>query len=440
MRALRRIGRIGQRGIVGVAALIFILIVAFFAMTQASTISSSNMIDSTRQLDSVEALFLAESAIEHVGYRYVTSTSSTPCDPTELGVGEADVAMGRGVFRVLAVYSTNFDGGSLTNPNTTCRVRVQGEITGTRVTRTLDTLVGTEDDLISISSLNPNFNNNPYTGTRANDYANAPQQWTLTGGTQGFPYIGWDKNGGPDGSRAAFARKTQAGSGTASSGGAFQVPSASPIQIDVQSGKTLRLTFDFRVWTRGNSQQEMQFSPRLVFNTCSPGTCLLVVNASGAAGGACDSNGTAGWCESGPTASGSPRQSNGQAPNGCGYIDTACFESGPADATACPTWTGTYSAQESTQCASYNPPSGANGYETGYLTYVIPATVGTGTDDQPKIRLTSIKMEDDASPPNGRIRGKDGQITWIWIDNLRLSVPALSGGGPSKMWREVAAP
>jgi hypothetical protein len=66
--------------------------------------------------------------------------------------------------------------------------------------------------------------------------------------------------------------------------------------------------------------------------------------------------------------------------------------------------------------------------------------VGTGTDDQPKIRLTSIKMEDDASPPNGRIRGKDGQITWIWIDNLRLSVPSVSGGGPSKMWREVAAP
>ena len=41
---------------------------------------------------------------------------------------------------------------------------------------------------------------------------------------------------------------------------------------------------------------------------------------------------------------------------------------------------------------------------------------------------------------SGALQGKDGQITWIWLDNLRLSVPSLAGGGPSKLWREVAAP
>jgi hypothetical protein len=113
-----------------------------------------------------------------------------------------------------------------------------------------------------------------------------------------------------------------------------------------------------------------------------------------------------------------PRQSNGSAPNGCGYIDTPNFESG--------TGTSTYSA-----CSSFAPPTGATGYKTGYVTYSIP---GSGT-----AHLTGINFQDTASPPNGRIKGKSGQITWIWIDNLRLSVPGLNGGGPSKIWREVSA-
>ena len=415
--------RSAQRGIVGMVALMFIILVVFFAMTQASTITASNISDSQRQLDSVEALFLAESGIEHIGYRFVTSGSPAVCTDAQMGVGEADVALGRGAFRVLATFTTDWDGDTL--PATMCRVRVQGEITASKVKRTIETLVATEDDFISISSLNPNFNNAPYDDTRVDDglTANKPANWDLTGGTQGLAYIAWDQNGGNSDNnltcktdatitcnRAAFARKTTSGSGTASSGGAFTIPDATPIMI--YAPKTLRLTFDFRVWTRGNSDQEMQFSPRLIFSSGA-------ISATGKGGGACDPNGTNGICESGPTASGSPRQSNGQAPDGCGYTDTAGFESGTG---------GPNVASSGPACP--NPPVGTTGYVTGYLDYNL---TGSG-----QVQLTSVSFSN--ADTSGALRGKDGQITWLWIDNLRLTVPSLSGGGPSKMWREVAAP
>ena len=425
------------------AALMFVIIVALFAMSQAAQMSASNITDSTRQADSVEALFLAESAIERAGYLFVNSSPVT-CNDATLGAPSGDFTTGRGAYRVLATFTTDFDGVTAL-PSTMCRVRVQGEITATRVTRTLETIVATDDDLISISSLNPNYNITPYDDTRVDDEDHAPQNWTLTGGTQGMSYIAWDQNGGNDSDnvtcktsgtvicdRAAFARKTNPGSGTASAGGAFNT-TGTPIMITAP--KTLRLTFDFRVWTRGNSDQEMQFSPRLVFDS-GP------FEASGTAGGDCDVNGTAGWCESGPTVGYNPGW-KGNFGDGCGYIDTPCFESGEADATLCPAYnpasgyTGVNGTTGSdagtrTECLAegHNPPVGTTGYRTGYLTYNI---TGSGP-----IQLTSVNFT--RADGTGALRGKDGQITWLWIDNLRLSVPGLTGGGPSKLWREVATP
>lgn len=434
--------RHAQRGIVGLLALMFIIIVVFFAMTQASTISSSNITDSSRQADAVEALFLAESAIEKVGYRFVTSGSPPTCDGATVGVGEGDITLGRGAYRVLAVYTTGF-GGSGTLPSTQCRVRVQGEITATRVTRTIDTIVGTEDDLISISSLNPNFNAVPYDDTRVDDEDHAPTNWSLSGGTAGtgsMAYVAWDQTGGNSDDnltcrtdaaipcdRAAFARKTDTGTGVASAGGAFNTTG---VPIYITAPKTLRLTFDFRVWTRGSSSQEMFFSPRLVFDT---GT----FEATGDSGGDCSSTSAAGWCESGPTASGSPAW-KGSYGKGCGYIDTACFESGPADG-SCPTYDPdssyngvggtTGSGGRYSECVGdgHNPPVGSTGYRTGNLTYNI---TGSG-----QVQLTSISFT--RADGTGALKGKSGNITWLWVDNLRLSVPSLSGGGPAKNWREV---
>jgi hypothetical protein len=245
----------------------------------------------------------------------------------------------------------------------------------------------------------------------------------------GWAFHGWDKDGGPDGSRAAFTRKTDPGTGSATTGGAFTV--GTPIAITAP--KTLRLTFDFRVWTAGGSNQEMTFSPVLVFT--DGGVTTYYKPRTITSGGDCQQGGsTVGWCESGCTIpscnSSQPKSNSSGTPIGCGYIDTSVsgswFESGPGSPT--------YS-----KCSSFTVPSGATGYKTGYLTYDIP---GSGT-----VHLTGISFD---CPTTGsgtvvttcttaaRWSSKSGQVTWIWIDNLRLSVPGINGGGPSKLWREVA--
>jgi hypothetical protein len=440
-----------QQGVIGIVALMFILIVTLFAMSQAATISASNVSDSARQADGVEALFLAESAIEYAGGLYVSQATPDCTNTAHTGVGTT-VSMGRGSYTIVAAYSSGFGGSGIlsTSPYQDCRIRVKGAITSTGVTRYIDTIVSKQDDEISIASLNPNFNDplwgcntspatcNPVTETRDNDFAHGPNQWSLVGGNPtGLPYIGWDKQGGPDGSRSAFARKTKSGSGTLVSGGAFNL--ASPIPINVNTSKVLRLTFDFRVWTRGGSFQEMSFSPVLTFNdhitnsncTTKPGTTTPIgctPDTTILAGGDCASSSSVGWCESACTmpsnCASQPSQSTGSGPtNGCGYIDTTGFETGPG--------TTGYSS-----CSSFTVPSGSTGYKTGYVSYTIypPAGQTSGT-----VHLTGIKFEGMEASPVGRLSGKSGQITWIWIDNLRLSVPGVNGGGPSKLWREVAS-
>jgi Tfp pilus assembly protein PilX len=418
-----------QRGVIGIVALMFILIVTLFAMSQAATISTSNIIDSSRQADSVEALFLAESAIEYAGGLYVSQATPSCTNTAHTGVGTS-VSLGRGTWSIVNAYLTSFGGsGTLpTTPYQVCRIRVQGKITSTGVTRTIDTIVSKEDDVISIASLNPNFNDplwgckttpatcSPSTETRDQDFGHLPNQWILTGGTQGLAYIGWDKDGGPEGSRAAFTRKTTTGIGAATTGGAFTITTP----ISITAPKVLRLTFDFRVWAAGASSNQMQFSPRLQFNTGTYSSTYV-------AGGDCD-NSVTGECQSDCTipnchvtvtgkAVNEPikNQGSGSMANGCGYIDTSGFESGFG--------MPSYNAG----CKDALVPSGSTGYKTGYLTYSIP---GSGS-----INLTGIDFK--RSDGTGALKGKSGSVVWIWIDNLRLSVPGVNGGGPSKVWREV---
>lgn len=455
-RARRHIRLARQRGIAGLVALMFIMIIAFFAMSQTASISASSLVDSSRQLDSVEAIFLAESAIEHVGHRFVASGATPTCDDATVGAGEAPVTLGRGTFKVIGAYTTQFDGTTALSSSKLCRVRVQAEVTSTKVTRTLDVIVGTDADVISISSLNPNFNLNVFEGDRADDDVNIPVNWALTSNAAGsgsMAFVAWDHTGGNsndnltckttgvDCDRAAFIRKSDTGTGTASAGGAFNT-SGTPIWI--KAPKTLRLTFDFRVWARtggGGGANYMFFSPRLVFDTGS-------VEATGAAGGDCDASSNAGWCESPNTSPGSPAW-KGSYGKGCGMIDTVCYESGQADATLCPgydpdtsyngpTGVATGTAGTYAECVGdgHSPPIGTSGYRTGYLTYVVPCTgtcLSTG-----EVQLTSISFT--RSDGGSGFSGKPGAVVWVWVDNLRLSVPSLSGGGPAKMWREVATP
>jgi hypothetical protein len=459
--------RTAQRGVIGIVAVLFVLVVALYAMSQAATISSSNVSDSTRQADSVEALFIAESAIEYVGYRFVNSDPVTCSVATVFpsGVGTW-VNVGRGAYTVLMADQFKFDG---TTPltSTECRVRVQGKVTSSGVTRTIDTVVSKEEDVIAISSLNPNFNAPVYEGSRKNDESNPPTSWALTpstAGTGSMLFVPWDYLGGNDDDniggacksnaqdcdRALFLRKTDTGSGTATAGGAFNT-TGTPINITVPStgSKTLRLTFDFRVWGRSGSSAQMYFSPMLVFNIGGV-TTNVQASTSISAGGDCDTTSQAGWCDSGRTYTATEAAWSGSYGKGCGYTDTPCFESGDSDPTLCPSYdpntsyigiTGTAAGQDAgtyTQCSdpSNLPPKGSVGYKTGYLTYVV-SCVGGCTATLTSVSLTRLSSRQSSTDA---LQAKSGGINWIWVDNLRLSVPALSGGGPSKLWREVAAP
>src|SRR5688572_26192554 len=288
-KLLKRALRARQQGAMGLVALMFVIVVALFAMTQAAHISASNMMDSARQADSVEALFLAESAIERVGFQYINAGSPFTCNDDNVGnVGGAvfEQTLGRGVYRVLGTFTTDFDGVTL--PAQRCRVRVQGEIPATGVTRTVETIVGTDADLISLSSLNPNFNLVPYTGDRSTDETVdfPPNVWDLPApGSWGasIPYRRWDKSGGPDGSRSAFVRKTSSGNDTQTIGGAFTLTAG---DVVITGPKVVRLTFDYQVWFGGNSNATnvMYVSPYLTFATYPADVALPEYGLGGAAG------------------------------------------------------------------------------------------------------------------------------------------------------------
>jgi hypothetical protein len=404
-----------QGGVVGVIALIFIVIVALFAMTQAMVISASSLTDSARQSDSVEALFLAESAVERTGYAFINSGPTFTCNDASVGGAGTDYALGRGVFRVLGTFTTDFDGIAL--PAQKCRVRVQGEITASKVTRTVETIVGTNADLISLSTLNPNFNDVPYTGDRSTDETvdHPPSVWSLpVPGSWGssIPYRRWDKSGGPDGSRTAFVRKTSSGNDTQTIGGAFTLTAG---DVVITGPKVVRLTFDYQVWFGGNSNASnvMYISPYLTFATYPADVTLPEYGLAGGSGCA-----SFAFCSPRTVNKPTGTKLNESAPffalpvTDCGFIDTAGYESGAGGpnvgAGTCPA-----------------PPTGNTFWKTdGSLTFSIT--------DTGSLSLKQLRFVLEAK--------SNGDATWIWLDNFRLEVPSVGDGGPSKMWREVAAP
>jgi hypothetical protein len=266
------------------------------------------------------------------------------------------------------------------------------------VTRTLETIVGKIPDLISIAALNPDLNLVPYTGDRTSEVVvdgidDEPDRWDFTYPDAigaNIPWHAWDKNGGPDGSRAAFARKTDTGPDQQTAGGAFSIDAG---DVEFEGPITLRLTFDYKVWAAGGQQDTMRFTPTL--ESWAGATYTSTSTATGCA--------TFVFCAPDTTGASNPRRD-------CGYKDVAGFESGVG---------GPY---VSTQCTNnHNIPAASVGWETGFVTFTI-ATVGL-------IQLKKLAFQ---------LQAKPGQVAWIWVDNFRLTVPSIEGGSPNKMWREVS--
>jgi len=110
-----------QRGIAAVLAVIFLLAVVIFALGQTLTMSGSNITDTKQQRDSVDALMLAESAVERASRLYA---SGTPCAGGAPPLGLVETAPNPFV----PGSNTEFKIISATPNLIGCLLRVQGSV------------------------------------------------------------------------------------------------------------------------------------------------------------------------------------------------------------------------------------------------------------------------------------------------------------------------
>lgn len=123
-----------QRGIVSIIAAVALLVMVGLALRIGLGMSGSGVIDSAVQNDSVEALFLAESAVER-GARLFAAGGACTAAGLEAGT---DFNLGRGRFRVLDTPAPALVSGN-------CRFQARGEIIPTGQTRTVEVVVAPGD-------------------------------------------------------------------------------------------------------------------------------------------------------------------------------------------------------------------------------------------------------------------------------------------------------
>ncbi len=123
-----------QRGIVSIIAALALLVMVGLALRIGLSMSGSSVIDSAAQNDSVEALFLAESAVERASRLFAAGGA---CTAAGLEAG-TDFNFGRGRFRVLDTPAPTLVSGN-------CRFQVRGEIIPTGQSRTIEAVVAAGD-------------------------------------------------------------------------------------------------------------------------------------------------------------------------------------------------------------------------------------------------------------------------------------------------------
>jgi hypothetical protein len=111
-----------QGGAAALITVLFLLIVVAFSVLVSLNMSGSDVSDSTAQHNSVQALFLAESAIERASGRYA---AATPC--ASLAPDSATLASGSFTVATATLVGAN------------CQIRVIGTAAGT--TRTVDAVL-----------------------------------------------------------------------------------------------------------------------------------------------------------------------------------------------------------------------------------------------------------------------------------------------------------
>ena len=126
MNAPRRASRRRQHGMTTVVAVIFLITAVFFALTQTLGINATSSVDNQRQLDSVAALYLAESGLERA--QSVLATAATLTDTVCTGIAVSSYALGRGTVSLTATSSPpscNNGGGTSCD---SCTVEATGTV------------------------------------------------------------------------------------------------------------------------------------------------------------------------------------------------------------------------------------------------------------------------------------------------------------------------
>lgn len=129
-----------ERGVAGIMAMIFLLVVVGFSAVTLLSMSSSDLHDTTAQNDGVAALFLAESGIERASQLY---SAGTACGNGLLPA--APINLGRGSMQATGVAPTVLS-------TTSCRLQMQGRVGAT--TRTIQADLERGPTLADIAYLN----------------------------------------------------------------------------------------------------------------------------------------------------------------------------------------------------------------------------------------------------------------------------------------------
>lgn len=261
---MRRACRYHQRGAASILAVIFLVISVSLMVVAALNMAASDITDTAMTHDAIEALFLAESGVEHAAHAYA---SGTPClDLAPFG----PVSLGRGQFQLVTAASTDFAGVALAAGQ--CRVEVQGQAGARDATRRIGAILRAGGNLLAND--NADFND-PEIGP------GPPVGWDLNGG--------WDDTGGPGGdNRAAYVQKPTPGNVEVTTAGSFGLTG-----FTVTAPATLTMEFDFNVLSAGPTNQEMHLSFRLIdgdgnIYTHSSGDPYKSGNTGGYAAGSVD--------------------------------------------------------------------------------------------------------------------------------------------------------
>jgi hypothetical protein len=178
---MNSVARHRQRGAATILAVIFLVISVSLMVVAALNMAGSDITDSALQSDAIEALFIAESGIEHAAHAYANGSACLNLAPV------SPLPLGRGQFQVTNASDTDFDGATPL-PANQCRITVLGQAGVRTAQRRVGAILqrgstGFQEDFPSAADFTSDW-----TLSISTDHAGTAKGWsTLFGNAPGSP-------------------------------------------------------------------------------------------------------------------------------------------------------------------------------------------------------------------------------------------------------------